>query len=90
MLFYNLISPIELKQGLIADKKLLTFVHTKKGARVSTLLFGVSCKLAVGRQWYWNLVLVCAPRISLYEGKITAEPMIFMAEIRDGRREKSL
>ena len=37
MLFYNLISPIELKQGLIADKNLLTFVHTKQGARVSTL-----------------------------------------------------
>lgn len=37
MLFYNLISPIELKQGLIADKRLLTFVHTKEGVRVSTL-----------------------------------------------------
>lgn len=40
MLFYNLIKPIELKQGLIADKNLLTFVYKKKGARVSTLLFG--------------------------------------------------
>lgn len=36
------------------------------------------------------MVLVYAPRISVWEGKITAELLIFMAEIRDGRRGKNL
>lgn len=82
MLFHNLISSTELKQGLIADKILHTFLHTSKGVRVSTLHFG-AC--AVDGEGIWFL---CAPRISVWEGKITAELLIFMAEIRDGRRGK--
>lgn len=45
MLFYNLISPIQLKQGLIAGKKLLIFLHIKKGAAVSTFFGELSASL---------------------------------------------
>lgn len=52
MLFHNLISSTELKQGLIANKILHTFLHASKGERVSTLHFGA---LAADDEGIWFL-----------------------------------
>lgn len=88
MLLYSLISPIELKQGLITDKKSSSSlcIQRKGQGWASCFLVGTSSPCAGDGESFWFLHV---PQECVSVDVITAEPVILVTEIRDGRIEGS-